>query len=151
MFCLNAWRNCRLNATVTALLPRAKAQVLSGHSDTVTCLAQISPAGYVASGSADQSIIIWDPFSGQKLAQLTSDPFAGAGHSTKVNAIVPISGQRFVSGASQDTAIIWDATVTPPQKLGSWPAHLVGIFALTATIDGKHVISGGADNLVKVL
>ena len=47
--------------TFKKILPNKKTKDTHGHTDKVLCLALTSDFKYLASGSEDKNIIIWDP------------------------------------------------------------------------------------------
>mmetsp|Transcript_27004 Transcript_27004/g.67869 ORF Transcript_27004/g.67869 Transcript_27004/m.67869 type:complete len:1284 (+) Transcript_27004:235-4086(+) len=75
---------------------------LSAHTDVVTCLALSEDGRRLFSGSADKSIIEWDPTQDRKLRTFT-------GHSNWIVMLEAI-GSHLVSGARDQTVMMWDAS-----------------------------------------
>lgn len=119
---------------------------------SVTSVVALNPDGMIASASADITIRIWDARKGATTAQLTSSITSGGGQTTKINALAVLHGQKMASGASQPEILLWDTSLTPPVQITSWTAHGIAasVFTLHASLDGKALISGASDNLVKV-
>ena len=78
---------------------------LTGHSSSVWSVA-FSPDGKtLASGSWDNSIIIWDLATGKKKLTLT-------GHSSNVRSVAfSPNGKSLASGSNDNSIIIWDLTL----------------------------------------
>lgn len=77
-------------------------RTLSGHSDKVNAVS-LSPDGkFLASGSNDKSVIIWDLTAGTQLKKLT-------GHVWKVNSVSWSSdGKYLVSTGNEGETIVWE-------------------------------------------
>ena len=76
---------------------------LEGHSYYVSSVA-IAPSGDdIVSGSDDNTIIIWDAKTGEKIRTLE-------GHRNRVSSVaIAPSGDYIVSGSWDNTIIMWDA------------------------------------------
>jgi len=75
---------------------------LKGHSASVNTVIAIPNTTYLASGSDDKSIIIWDYMSEQKILTFN-------GHSDRVSSIDVIPNTTYIaSGSDDETIIIWD-------------------------------------------
>ena len=78
-------------------------QTLEGHSYSVISVCWSPDGIYLASGSWDETVIIWDANSGEKLKTLK-------GHSKDVNSVhLSPDGMYLASGSGDKTIIIWDA------------------------------------------
>jgi len=118
---------------------------LEGHTGVVYAVA-VSPDGrWVVSGSADETLRIWDPESGACVRTLQ-------GHTGPVYAVAVLpDGRRVVSGGGDEagkTVRIWDP------GSGECVRTLQGIYEVTAVAvspDGRWVVSGGsADKTVRI-
>lgn len=75
---------------------------LRGHSKNVVGLALSSDGKWLASGSADSTIILWDAVSGNKLSTLT-------GHKGQVTSLdFNDDGSQLLSGSTDRTVKLWD-------------------------------------------
>jgi len=118
--------------------------VSHAHSSTIYSISISYNGKYLATGSADKLIKIWDMNTGDLIETLH-------GHTSHVTSVewLPGSDQQLVSAS-------WDETV----KLWSWkeddtPMHsLVGhtgkVNSAVVSPDGDSIISGGEDRLVKL-
>ena len=129
---------------------------LVGHTDTVYSVA-FSPDGKtLASGSEDNTIILWDTTTGEHiktLARLTG-PFVGptdtlAGHTDTVYSVAfSPDGQTLASGSADNTIILWDATT------GQYKQTLIGhkraVYSIAFSPDGTTLASGSWDRTIKL-
>ncbi len=115
---------------------------LKGHTSFINCLA-ISPDGKtLVSGSADNSIRLWNFATGQPLKTLT-------GHTSYVNAIVITpDGKTLVSGGADTTIKLWD--LASGKELRTLRGHQGFVNTLDISPDGKILASGSADKTVKI-
>ena len=84
-----------------ATRPRWLRQALAGHPATIICLAASADGRYLASGSADQAVKLWDAATGLECATLRGHP----SHVWSV-AFSP-DGERLVSGCCMRTIKMW--------------------------------------------
>jgi WD40 repeat protein/energy-coupling factor transporter ATP-binding protein EcfA2 len=116
-------------------------QFLRGHDDSVNTVA-FSPDGkLLASGSADQTIILWDVFTHEQISQ----PLSLAG---SVNSIAfSPDGTMLAAGTSDKTILLWDMntheTIGQPLTGHSGPIH-----SAVFSPDGKILASGDDDGTV---
>jgi len=126
---------------------------LSGHTDTVRCVLAL-PDGRVLSGSDDASLRLWSLRDGACEAQLL-------GHTAAVWALVALAdgSGRAVSGAWDGQLRVWappaagggESEVAPPGAcLRVLTGHTKAVHALVALPGGSRVVSGGADQTLRV-
>ena len=115
---------------------------LKGHSDHVSTVA-FSPDGKtLASGSSDNTIILWDVASGRPIGQ----PLRGYNSSIYSVAFSP-DGKTLASGSGDNTIILWD--VASQQPIGQpLRGHDSSIYSVAFSPDGKTLASGSADYTV---
>jgi hypothetical protein len=119
-----------------------KVQTLRGHSAAVTSIA-VSPDGrFLASGSYDNTVKIWDFASGELLRNLT-------GHRRWVAAVAITPDNKSVLSGSDDRSVkVWDAQtgVSVRELRGHWDT----VLSVAVTQDGSFAISGSADQAIRV-
>ena len=123
---------------------------LTGHTNWVfgVTTAQLDGRTVVVSGSADDTMRVWDMTTGTPVGS----PFTG--HTGPVSAVetAQLDGRTVVISGSWDTTVrVWDLATGKP--IGSpFTGHTGPVFAVaTAQLDGRTVvISGSADDTVRV-
>ena len=108
--------------------------VLKGHTGAVQDVV-FTEAGLLASGSADNTIRIWDVLHNECLEVLS-------GHTFSVDALVVTAGS-LVSGSVDKTVRIWDT-----KHVSVLRGHQNWIQALAILEDGT-IVSGGLDRTVR--
>ena len=113
-----------------------------GHGETVYEVA-VTPDGQRAvSGSADNTLKVWDLASGKVLQTLS-------GHKDQVWAVaLTADGQRAVSGSRDNTLKVWD--LASGQELRTLSGHTRPVSAVALTPDGKLAVSASFDETLKV-
>lgn len=111
---------------------------LRGHKDEVLCVA-FSPNGtYLASGSADGAVHLWDLDTGQRVN------FPESSHKGSTRGVVfSPDGNVLASGATDGSIILWDLREGGPSGM-PLKAHS-GIISLAFSPDGKTLASGHRD------
>src|SRR5271157_2503482 len=117
-------------------------QYLFGHTGTVASVAFSSDGKTLASGSYDNTIVLWDVATGQPIGQ----PLTG--HTDTVNSVAfSPDGKTLASGSRDNTIILWD--VATHQLLGQPLRGNTGeVNSVAFSPDGKILVSGtvGIDN-----
>ena len=113
---------------------------LAGHTDTVYSVAFSPDGATLASGSADNTIILWDATTGQYKETLI-------GHKRAVYSVAfSPDGATLASGSWDRTIILWD-TATWKYK-HTLVGHEKVVYCVAFSPDGQILASGGADKAI---
>ncbi|MGZ6330269.1 MAG: hypothetical protein ACXWM7_04595, partial [Parachlamydiaceae bacterium] len=112
---------------------------LKGYTNPVFALTRLSD-GTLASGSADNTIKVWDLQSGSCLKTLQ-------GHTKPVNTLALLDNSTLASGSWDKTIKVWD--LRSSSCLKTLEGHTDTVFALASLEDGS-LASGSSDNTIKV-
>lgn len=123
--------------TVTVLSPP---RTLEGHAERVWAVA-FSPDGQtLASGSADETVILWDVESGQQVRALE-------GHTGRVlDVAFSPDGQTLASGSTDNTVRLW--RIADGTLLRSMEGHTEGVWSVAFSPDGQTLASASDDGTV---
>ena len=112
--------------------------LLTGHTDRVTCVA-FSPDGKIlASGRTDNTIQLWDAQSRTRLKTLK-------GHTDTVLSVVfSADGTTLASGSKDNTLRLWDAQTGELQK--TLKGHTNAVLSVVFGPNDKTLASGGKDS-----
>src|SRR5262249_51888913 len=95
-----------------------------------------------ASGSADTTVVLWDPASGAKLHTLES-------HEEEVVSLAfSPDGKILASGSADTTVVLWDPT--SGTRLRSLQGNASRILSISFSPDGRFLASGSADNPIRL-
>lgn len=117
-------------------------KVLPSHTDTVSCVIQLSH-DKIATGSSDKTINIWEISTG--IVQFTL-----IGHTAAIEALLKINDQQFVSGSQDFSLKVWDLK-SNGQWFNTWTLkkHTNWVTSLVKLDDSK-IVSGSFDQTIKV-
>src|SRR6266567_2732519 len=133
-------------ATKNASLPPGTMLLTyEGHSDYVDAVAWSPDGQYIASGSWDGTVQVWDAHTGYRIITYK-------GHTAEVSALAWSPNGRYVaSGDSHNTVLVWNprtGTTLPKPFI----AYTGGILeALAWSPDGRYIAAGFRDKTVRVL
>ncbi|MEV6781166.1 NB-ARC domain-containing protein [Streptomyces sp. NPDC051098] len=121
--------------------PLALQRTLTSHNDTVTSVAIAPDGSWLASGSDDSTVRIWDRATGTCTATLT-------GHTGMVNSVAIAPDGHWLATSSDDSTVrIWDrATGTCTATL---TGHTGWVTSVAIAPDGHWLATGGNDGTVR--
>lgn len=116
--------------------------ILRGHTGA-SLSATFSPNGkYIASGSLDHTVRIWDSKTGKVLRTLN-------GHNFRVNSVsISPDGKRIASASLDKSICIWD--VETGQRKQVLRGHSMDIYSVAFSPNGKQIVSTSMDNTVYI-
>ncbi|MCA2812298.1 MAG: serine/threonine protein kinase [Microcystis sp. M090S1] len=116
-------------------------KTLTGHSETVFSVAYSPDGRYLASGSKDKTIKIWEVATGKGLRTLT-------GHSGVVLSVAYSPDGRYLASGSQDKTIkIWEVATG---KVRTLTGHYMTFWSVAYSPDGRYLASGSSDKTIKI-
>lgn len=116
---------------------------LKGHTDTIFSVTLSADERYLASGSADATIRVWD------LDLAWSEPRILKGHRGAIYAVVVCPTYPLLASAGQDGMLrLWD--LTTGQLLKTIPGHSQAIRFLAFSPNGSLLVSSGNDNVTRL-
>ena len=126
-------------STEAAIVATSKATQLAGHSGSILCL-QTLPDNQLASGSADNSIKIWDVLTGECQATLS-------GHSAAVRCLQILPDGRLASGSFDKTIRVWNIATMACEAILT--GHTDKVRCLQV-LSGNLLASGSFDKKIKI-
>jgi WD40 repeat protein/serine/threonine protein kinase len=115
---------------------------LTGHSDTVWTVALSPDGNTVIGGSYDQTIMLWDFKTGERIRTLS-------GHSDAIRSVATSpDGKILASGSSDATIKLWD--METGALVGNLSGHSGPVWSIAISPDGKILASGSYDGTVRI-
>jgi len=120
---------------------------LEGHDRVVSAVAFAPDGSTLATGSADESIKLWNVSSGKEIAELE-------GHSRPVNSLAFLADGKWLFSVCGGRAVggnelkLWD--LSSQKDVATVPAHEAPINQLALSPDGKYLATASLDKTVKV-
>jgi len=117
-------------------------KTLKGHEFMVWSVAWSPNGQYIASGSSDETVRIWDVETGKLVKILES-------HKNWIRSVAwSPNGQYIASGSSDETVRIWD--VETGELVSVLRGHTSEVFSVAWSPDGLRIASGSKDKTVGV-
>lgn len=128
------------SALAEIALANGTRRIIEGHTSWVASV-DISPDGqYIASGSFDSTVRLWNIQNGELIHTMT-------GHGGDVEAVAfSPDGKTLVSGASDFVAILWD--VATGQVIRRFQGHTLPIRSIAFGSQGDYIVTGSNDEQV---
>ncbi|KAF8321362.1 hypothetical protein DL93DRAFT_2093982 [Clavulina sp. PMI_390] len=132
--------------------------ILGKHSDYVKCLAHSPTQSWVASGSFDRTIKLWDinrsssstsANASAQTAPITTLTLGEASQKSSVYALaVDETGNLLASGSPERVVRLWDPRAG--KKVGKLVGHTDNIRSVLVSADGRYVLTGSSDASIKI-
>ena len=118
-------------------------RVFAGHDQDVDCVCFHPNSAYVFTASCDHTVRMWAVTTGNAVRMFT-------GHSGKITSLAcSRDGKLLASGDDQGAILVWD--LAPGRLLKRMRGHgKGGIWSLSWSVESNVIVSGGADNTVRV-
>jgi WD40 repeat protein/tRNA A-37 threonylcarbamoyl transferase component Bud32 len=113
-----------------------------GHTENVYALCFTADGRQVLSGSADNTLILWDVQTGALLRRYE-------GHSDTVRSLCLLpEGRRFISASQDKTLRLWD--LDTGKTLSIFNGHTAGVNAVCVRRDGQYALSASEDGTLRL-
>ncbi|KAG8702391.1 hypothetical protein FRC09_004764, partial [Ceratobasidium sp. 395] len=114
------------------------------HTGRITSVAYSHDGTFIASGSEDHTVRIWDSETGNMIGK----PLKGHSDVVKAVACAP-NGSQIVSGSQDKTLCIWDPDTGKAIK-GPLKGHTGPVLSLAYSPDGERIASGSGDGTILI-
>lgn len=115
-------------------------RIFAGHASDVDVVQWHPNCQYIATGSSDKTVRMWDILSGDCVRL-----FIGH-HGTITSLAFSPDGKLLASGADNGTVILWD--IAQGKKIANLNGHGMSVNSLSFCAEGTLLASGGADDSV---
>jgi WD40 repeat protein len=134
-----------------------------GDENKVNSIAYSPDGKYIVSGSADNTVRIWDSENGYEIARMLPgyNKVIQSGHTYYMSGVNSVAfspdGKYVASGGTDGNIYIWDvsskqevARMTSVLKNDMGPYTNYDVLSVAFSPDGKYVVSGNMDNTVRI-
>ena len=122
--------------------PSKPLRIFKGHTDAVFEAAFSPDATRLATASADNTVRLWDPATGQTTATLT-------GHTSAVNAVAfSPDATRLATASTDNTVRLWDPATG--QTTATLTGHTSAVNAVAFSPDATRLATASTDNTVRL-
>ena len=125
-----------------ALFASRSSWTYNKHAARVNAIAWSPNGKYIASGSTDKTVKVWDPITGNQV-------FMYRNRSASVNAVAwSPDSRRIASGSNDKTVRVWDDI--KKNSIFTYHGHIGYVIALAWSPDGTRIASAGVDRTVQI-
>jgi COMPASS component SWD3 len=116
---------------------------MEGHLAGISTISWSPDSRFIASGSDDKTIRLWDIATGKQ------HPRVLTGHHNSVFSLAfSPTGAVLVSGSYDEAVFLWD--VRTPRLMRSLPAHSDPVAGVDFSLDGTLIVSCAGDGLIRI-
>ncbi|MBV6341484.1 hypothetical protein [Candidatus Magnetobacterium casense] len=113
-----------------------------GHAGSVNSISYSPDGRFIASGSGDKTVKIWDASTGALILTLS-------GHTDFVRSVSYSPDGRFIaSGSGDNTVKIWNASTGG--LIWTLAGHTNSVSSVSYSPDGRFIASGSGDNTIRI-
>jgi WD40 repeat protein len=113
-----------------------------GHSSGVNSIAVSRDGMYIATGSDDRTVALWEAGSGRQLRQIS-------GHADAVRAVAFSPDGKYIATGSDDrTSRLWDAATG--NQMRRFEGHTGAVLAVAFSPDGLRLLTAGVDHTARL-
>jgi COMPASS component SWD3 len=140
---INITQEYSVAANTVAITPSANPVrlTLSGHQAPVRAVAISALGQFIASGSDDKTVKLWDAKSGKLLFDLN-------GHVQNIESVEFTPDGTTLVSSDSETIKLWNTKTG--QLIRNLAPHKNGVFAAIISPNGQTLVSAGADNIIKL-
>ena len=141
--CISVNTNCSIYK-VWDIAARTIKHVFSGHEQDIYSLDYSGNGRFIASGSGDKTVRLWDVFDGHLVYTLTIED--------GVTTVAMSPEGRYVAAGSLDKSVrVWDTTSGDlVERLEDPDGHKDSVYSVAFAPNGRDLVSGSLDKTIKL-